>query len=161
VSAPLYVVMGVTGSGKSTVGVALASRLKVPFGDADDFHSKENIAKMSAGLPLDDDDRKPWLLAIGAWLAEHADTGAVAACSALKRAYRDLLRDVAPTVRFVHLHGDKVTAHERVSGRAGHFMPNSLVESQYATLEELGPDEAGVVLDFARPVDELVAAVVE
>lgn len=157
---PLYVVMGVTGSGKSTVGVALAERLGVPFGDADDFHSKENIAKMSAGTPLDDDDRLPWLLAIGAWLAEHADTGAVASCSALKRKYRDALRAVAPTVRFVHLHGDKATAHARVGNRPGHFMPDTLVESQYAALEELGPDEAGVVLDFTRPVAELVDTVV-
>lgn len=160
-TARLYVVMGVTGSGKTTVGVALAERLGVPFGDADDFHSEANIAKMSAGIPLDDADRLPWLRTIGEWLAGYADTGAVASCSALKRKYRDALRSAAPTVRFVHLHGDKATAHLRVGNRPGHFMPDTLVESQYATLEELGPDEAGVVLDFTRPVDELVAAVAE
>jgi gluconokinase len=159
-NAPLYVVMGVTGSGKSTVGVALAARLDVPFGDADDFHSAENIAKMSAGVPLDDDDRLPWLQAIGTWLAAHAQTGAVASCSALKRSYRDVLRAAAPTVRFVHLHGDKEAVRRRVGNREGHFMPESLVESQYAALEDLLPDENGVVLDFELPVDELVDAVV-
>src|SRR6185503_8134662 len=101
----LVVVMGVTGCGKSTVGIALARRLGVPFADADDFHSQENVAKMAAGAPLDDADRGPWLHAIGAWLAEHAEHGAVASCSALKRAYRDVLREHAPDAFFVHLHG--------------------------------------------------------
>jgi gluconokinase len=150
----LIVVMGVTGSGKSTVGAALAERLGVPFGDADDFHSAANVAKMASGAPLDDDDRLPWLQAIGAWLATH--TGAVASCSALKRTYRDILREAAPGVRFVHLHGDRETVQRRVASRTGHFMPESLVESQFAALEELQPDENGLVLDFARPVDEIV-----
>ena len=91
-AAPLLVVMGVSGSGKRTVGAALAQRLRVPFADADDFHGEANIAKMSAGIPLDDDDRLPWLRSIGAWLAEHAATGGVMSCSALKRSYRDILR---------------------------------------------------------------------
>jgi gluconokinase len=157
-AAPLLVVMGVTGSGKSTVGRALAERLGVPFADADDFHGDANIAKMSAGTPLDDEDRRPWLLAIGEWLAEHAAGGAVVGCSALRRAYRDLLRTPAPAVAFVHLHGARETVRKRVAAREGHFMPESLVASQFATLEPLGADERGVVLDLAAPVEDNVAA---
>ncbi|MER5650265.1 gluconokinase [Streptosporangium sp. NPDC002524] len=156
--AALLVVMGVTGSGKTTVGAALSQRLRLPFADADDFHSEANVAKMSDGIPLDDEDRLPWLRSIGAWLAEHAATGGVASCSALKRSYRDILREAAPTVTFVHLHGDMDAVRRRVAGRAGHFMPASLVESQYKTLEPLEPDEQGIVLDFAKPVGELVDA---
>jgi gluconokinase len=154
----LVVVMGVTGCGKSTVGIALARRLGVPFADADDFHSQENVAKMAAGAPLDDADRGPWLHAIGVWLAEHAEHGAVASCSALKRAYRDVLREHAPDAFFVHLHGDAETVRRRVAGRAGHFMPSSLVASQFAALEPLGADEHGVVLPLDAPVDDLVDA---
>jgi gluconokinase len=154
----IAVVMGVTGSGKSTVGVALARRLGVPFADADDFHSPANVAKMSAGLPLDDADREPWLRAIGEWLAARAGTGGVAGCSALKRAYRDILREHAPDVFFVHLHGDRETVRRRVAGRPGHFMPSSLVASQFAALEPLGEDEHGVVLALDAPLDDLVAA---
>ncbi|MEU7455540.1 gluconokinase [Streptosporangium roseum] len=155
---PLLVVMGVTGSGKTTVGIALGRRLRVPFADADDFHSEASIAKMSAGIPLDDADRLPWLRAIGAWLAEHAATGGVASCSALKRGYRDLLRRAAPSVSFVHLDGDAEVVRRRVAGRPGHFMPASLVTSQFETLEPLQTDERGIVLDFDRPVAELVEA---
>jgi gluconokinase len=153
---PLLVVMGVTGSGKSTVGAALALRLRVPFADADDFHGEANVAKMSAGIPLDDADRLPWLRSVGSWLAEHAATGGVMSCSALKRGYRDILRDPAPTVIFVHLDGDAEVIRRRVANRPGHFMPVSLVNSQLDTLEPLEPDERGIVLDFGRPVDELV-----
>src|SRR3954454_7870942 len=99
---PPLVVMGVSGSGKSTVGAALAQRLRVPFADADDFHPQANIAKMSAGIPLDDQDRAPWLAAIGTWLAEHSATGGVASCSALKRAYRDVLSGAAPRAVYLH-----------------------------------------------------------
>lgn len=151
----LVVVMGVTGSGKTTVGTALAERMGVPFADADDFHSPENVAKMRSGVPLTDEDRRPWLLAIGAWLAEH-DHGAVVTCSALKRVYRDTLREAAPDITFLHLHGDKDTVRERVGSRQGHFMPESLVDSQYADLEPLGDDEKGVVVDFSLPVDVIV-----
>src|SRR6188472_4529776 len=104
-STPLVVVMGVSGSGKSVVGAAIAQRLRVPFADADDFHPPANIAKMTSGQALDDDDRGPWLEAIGAWLAGHP-AGAVISCSALKRSYRDLLRRCAPEVAFLHLEGD-------------------------------------------------------
>ncbi|WTY91404.1 gluconokinase [Sphaerisporangium sp. NBC_01403] len=155
-AAPLLVVMGVTGSGKTTVGAALAQRLRVPFADADDFHSQANVDKMSAGVPLDDADRLPWLRSIGAWLAGHVAGGGVVSCSALKRSYRDVLREAAPGVGFVHLHGDQEVVRRRVAGRPGHFMPASLVASQFQTLEPLEDDERGVVLDLGRTVDELV-----
>lgn len=151
----LVVVMGVTGSGKTTVGTVLAERMGVPFADADDFHSPENVAKMRSGVPLTDEDRRPWLLAIGTWLAEH-ERGAVVTCSALKRVYRDTLREAAPDITFLHLHGDKDTVRKRVGSRQGHFMPESLVDSQYADLEPLGDDEKGVVVDFSLPVDVIV-----
>jgi gluconokinase len=153
------VVMGVTGSGKSTVGAALATRLDVPYADADGFHPAANVAKMSAGIPLDDADRWPWLRAIGAWLATRPN-GAVVSCSALHRAYRDVLRSRVPDAFFVHLAGDRETVRRRVAGRAGHFMPESLVDSQFAALDPLGADEHGIVLDLARPVAELVEAAV-
>lgn len=157
----LVVVMGVTGAGKSTVGEALAARLGVPFADADDFHSPENVAKMRAGVPLDDADRLPWLGAVGAWLAGHQDTGAVVTCSALKRAYRDVLREKAPNVTFLHLAGDEETVRKRVAHRPGHFMPASLVRSQYDTLEPLQVDERGVVIPLDLPVDDIVTRFLE
>lgn len=155
---PLLTVMGVSGSGKTTVGAALAQRLRVPFADADDFHPPENVAKMSAGIPLDDADRFPWLEHIGAWLADHAADGGVVSCSALRRSYRDVLRAAAPGQLFVHLAGSPEVIARRVAGRPGHFMPASLVESQFATLEPLGADEHGLTLDLDRPVDDLVVA---
>ena len=153
---PLVVMMGVSGSGKTTVGAALAQRLRVPFADADDFHPPENIAKMSAGVPLTDDDREPWLRTIAAWLHEHRAVGGVVSCSALKRSYRDLLRGRATRTVFVHLHGDRDVLAERVAGRPGHFMPAALIDSQFATLEPLESDERGQALDVASPVDDLV-----
>jgi len=155
-SRPVLVVMGVSGSGKSTVGAAMAHELGVPFGDADDFHPPANIAKMAAGVPLDDDDRRPWLETIGRWLAANAD-GGVVSCSALKRAYRDLLRSHAPYVEFLHLDGSPEVIAGRQASRPGHFMPASLLRSQFDTLEPLGPDDAGVVIDVDQTVDEIVA----
>lgn len=152
---PLLVVMGVSGSGKSTVGAALAHELGVPFGDADDFHPAANVAKMAAGVPLDDEDRAPWLETIGRWLASH-EGGGVVSCSALKRAYRDRLRDHAPYVEFVHLHGSYDVIARRQASRPGHFMPASLLQSQFDTLEPLEADEAGLVLDVDQTVDQLV-----
>jgi gluconokinase len=152
---PLLVVMGVSGSGKSTVGAALARRLGVPFADGDDFHPPANRAKMSAGVALDDGDRHPWLDAVGQWLAAHPD-GGVMACSALTRKYRDRLRRAAFSVRFVHLAGSREVIAHRQSGRVGHFMPASLLASQFATLEPLQPDEPGVVVDVSQGVDALV-----
>jgi gluconokinase len=152
----LVVVMGVTGSGKSTVGEALAERMGAQFADADDFHSPENVAKMRSGVPLDDEDRWPWLRAIGEWLHKHRALGAVVTCSALKRAYRDVLREAAPDATFLHLDGDMETVRQRVANRPGHFMPASLVQSQYDALEPLGDDERGVVIPLDLPVDEIV-----
>lgn len=154
---PLVVVMGVAGCGKTTIGEAVAAHLGVPFRDGDAFHSEQAVAKMAAGHPLDDDDRKPWLERISSWLAERDQDGAVVACSALKRSYRDLLRSQAPDVVMLHLAGPKPEAARRVASRPGHFMPASLVDSQYATLESLQADERGVTLDFCAPVDSLVA----
>src|SRR5436190_7655090 len=122
-SSPLVVAMGVSGSGKSTVGAALAQRLRVPFADADDFHPPANVAKMTAGHALDDDDRYPWLEAIGEWLVEHREAGGVMSCSALKRKYRDQLRHHVPGVEFLHLHGSPEVIARRQASRPGHFMP--------------------------------------
>src|SRR4051812_49985386 len=150
------VVMGVSGSGKSTVGAALAQRLRVPFADADDFHPAANVAKMSAGHALDDDDRRPWLESIGEWLAAHAESGGVMSCSALKRVYRDQLRDHAPTAEFVHLAGSREVIARRQASRPGHFMPASLLDSQFAILEPLGDDELGQTVDVDQSIDAIV-----
>lgn len=158
---PLLVVMGVSGSGKTTVGAAIGQRLRVPFADADDFHPAANVAKMAAGQPLDDEDRWPWLETIGAWLAAHDVTGGVMSCSALKRRYRDQLRHHAGRVDFLHLHGSPELIAHRQAARSGHFMPASLLTSQFATLEPLSPDEHGLVLDVDLPVDDLVQLYVD
>jgi gluconokinase len=160
-SAPLVVVMGVSGCGKSTVGSALAHRLGVPFADGDDLHPAANIAKMASGVPLDDDDRYPWLEAIGEWLEEHEAHGGVISCSALRRKYRDQLRRHAPRVGFLHLHGSFEVIAARQAARPGHFMPASLLRSQFATLEPLAPDEDGLVIDVAQPVDVIVQEYVD
>ena len=154
---PLVVVMGVAGSGKTTVGRALAEHLGVAYADADDFHSPASVAKMASGQPLDDDDRAPWLVAIGQWLAEHDDRGAVVGCSALRRRYRDVLRAAAPRLEVLHLAGDPAVVTRRVAERPDHFMPASLVASQLETLEPLEPDEAGNAFDLTAPVDDIVA----
>ena len=152
--------MGVSGSGKSTVGAALAQRLRVPFVDADTLHPAANIAKMAAGEPLDDDDRYPWLEQVGDWLATHRD-GGVVSCSALKRAYRNQLRAHCPDVIFLHLSGSAELIGGRLAARAGHFMPAALLRSQLDTLEPLGPDEAGMTLDIGADVDAIVDTVVK
>ncbi|WP_205474410.1 gluconokinase [Nocardioides sp. SYSU D00038] len=149
------VVMGVSGSGKSTVAAALSQRLRVPYADADDLHPEANVAKMSRGEALDDADRWPWLEVVGAWLADHPG-GGVMACSALRRTYRDHLRHLCPDVEFVHLEGDPDTIRRRQASRPGHFMPASLLSSQFATLEPLAPDEGGITIDVAQSVDAIV-----
>ena len=154
--APMIVVMGVSGSGKSTAGAALAQRLQVPFADADDFHPPANIAKMTAGQALDDDDRGPWLDAIGEWLTAHAVGGGVMSCSALKRHYRDRLRLHTPDLEFVHLDGSHEVIARRQASRPGHFMPASLLASQFATLEPLEDDEHGLVIDVDQSIDTIV-----
>ena len=154
------VVMGVSGSGKSTVGAAIAQRLRVPFEDADDLHPSANIAKMSRGEPLDDSDRYPWLELVGEWLAVHED-GGVMGCSALKRKYRDQIRGLAPTAQFLLLEGSPEVIAARQAARPGHFMPPSLLASQFATLEPLAPDEDGIVLSVDQSVDAIVQGYVD
>lgn len=149
------VVMGVSGSGKSTVGAALAQRLRVPFADADDFHPAANIAKMAAGHPLNDDDRRPcWRLSGCGW--EHCGDGGVMSCSALKYEYRVQLRSHCPGTRFLHLFGTPEVIGARQASRPGHFMPASLLASQFETLEPLRADEAGVVIDVGQSIDSIV-----
>ena len=150
------VVMGATGVGKTTVCRALAERAHAPFLDADDLHPPANVAKMSRGEPLADDDRWPWLDAVGAWLAEHPD-GAVA-CSALRRSYRDRLRAAAPDVAIPAPRGDSELLLSRLHRRRAHFMPAALVASQLETLEPLEPDEDGLVIDCTLPVEEILDA---
>jgi gluconokinase len=147
--------MGVSGSGKSTVGSALAQRLRVPFLDADTLHPPANIAKMTTGEPLNNDDRYPWLEKVGEWLAGHR-TGGVVSCSALKRKYRDQLRVHCPRVEFLHLSGSPELINRRMSARTGHFMPAALLRSQFDTLEPLGADERGVTVDIGHDVDAII-----
>ncbi|MBO8193122.1 gluconokinase [Streptomyces oryzae] len=151
--------MGVSGSGKSTVGEWLAQALGLPFADADDFHPERNIEKMSAGIPLDDADRAPWLDAMAEWLVRHADEGAVLVCSALRHRYRDRLRRASSRLFFVHLDGSYELIAARLAGREGHFMPPSLLRSQFEVLEPLGPDERGVTVSVAGAPHETRAAV--
>ncbi|WP_189718189.1 gluconokinase [Streptomyces phaeofaciens] len=150
-------VMGVAGTGKTTIGPLLAARLGVPYAEGDDFHPQANIAKMSAGTPLDDEDRWPWLDAIGAWAHERAGLGGVVSCSALKRSYRDRLRAAAPGLVFVHLTGSRELIEDRMGHRQGHFMPTALLDSQFATLEPLRADEAGVAVDVSGSPEEITA----
>jgi gluconokinase len=153
------VVMGVSGSGKTTVGEALAQAVGWRFVEGDSFHPRANVEKMSAGIPLDDDDRRPWLEALAAEIGrdEAAGRSSVVGCSALKRAYRDILRTGAPRVRFLHVHASRDLLAERVAHRPGHFFPASLLDSQLATLEPLGPGEDGIVVDVAEDLDTVVA----
>ncbi len=151
------VVMGVAGCGKTTVAELLARRLGCDLAEADAFHSQANVAKMSAGIALTDEDRWPWLADIAAWIGREAAAGraAVVTCSALKRAYRDVLRRASPGVVFLHLTGSKALLAARISARKGHFMPPSLLDSQLATLEPLGPEEPGVTVDVTPPPEAL------
>lgn len=156
------VVMGVSGSGKTTTGAALAQRMGWPFVEGDSFHPEANVRKMAEGTPLDDTDRAPWLQALANQIAaaEARGESLVLGCSALKRAYRDILRGGAPRVRFLHIHGPRELLAERLNHRAGHFFPPKLLESQLATLEPLAEDEDGAVVDLALPVEDQVRAAV-
>jgi len=157
---PAIVLMGVSGSGKSSVGERLAARLGLPFHDADEFHPPANIDKMSHGIPLTDDDRWPWLDAIGHALGA-ADEGIIIACSALRRAYRDRLRAGAGRpVIFIHLSGSRQTIARRLGARKDHFMPPSLLDSQFATLEPPAPDEDAITVSVEPGLDHVVAAIV-
>ena len=158
-AAPAIIVMGVAGSGKTAVGEPLAAELGLPFGDADTFHPSANVAKMAAGTPLTDDDRWPWLDAIGAAIRD-APRGIVVTCSALKRVYRDRIRRAAGrSVQFVFLDPGRATLESRLATRRGHFFPPSLLDSQLATLERPGPDEAAWLPPAEGTVAEIVAAV--
>jgi len=158
------VVMGVSGAGKTTVGELLADRLEAGFLDADDYHPESNRQKMASSIPLTDEDRRPWLRRLGAVLRDRAAAGdrVVLACSALRRAYRDLLRETAGDVFFVHLDASGPVIAERLRSRSGHFMSPALLDSQLATLEPLEADEPGVVVDVTggpdRAADAAVAA---
>jgi carbohydrate kinase (thermoresistant glucokinase family) len=158
------VVMGVSGCGKSSVGIALAEALGARFIDGDDLHPEANKAKMSAGIPLDDSDRWPWLDLVSKALAEEvvetsggSFSGTVVACSALKRAYRERILAGAPNTFFVHLDGSREILEQRLGARSGHFMPASLLDSQLATLEPLGSDEPGALIDIDQSIARIIA----
>ncbi|WP_299968654.1 gluconokinase [uncultured Roseobacter sp.] len=153
---PCYVLMGVSGCGKSSVGEALSARCQIDFIDGDDLHPPANIAKMSSGEPLDDADRAPWLAAVGQALAQHHGP-AIIGCSALKRRYRDWIRqEVSEPLHFLHLDAARDVLAERVQERRDHFMPTSLLDSQFAALEPLQRDELGAAIDISRPLDAVI-----
>lgn len=158
----VLVVMGVSGSGKTTVGALLAGRLGWNFAEADDFHPAANIAKMRSGIPLDDSDRLPWLQAIAAqidrWRAE--GRSGVVTCSALKRRYRDIIIGDRPEVRIVYLKGDRELIAHRLTARHGHFMPATLLDSQFADLEEPGPAERPIVVSIGDSPSVLVERII-
>jgi gluconokinase len=159
----LYVIMGVCGSGKSSIGAQLARELGIEFVEGDDLHPPDNARRMAAGIPLTDDDRHGWLIRVAARLreAKRAGVGLVVSCSALKRSYRDLLRSVGEAdVRFVYLRGSRALLAERMANRRGHFMPGSLLESQLSILEEPAPDERPLVCDIRETPDTIVADLV-
>ena len=157
-----YVVMGVAGCGKSTIAAALAHELDVPFVEGDAFHPPDNVRKMSAGIPLTDQDRAPWLAALAEQLREARERrhGLVMTCSALRRAYRDVLRSGAPDVQFIFLDGPKPLIAERLASRTGHYMPPSLLDSQFDALERPQPDEGAWVCDISDSADDIVADLV-
>ena len=159
----VLVLMGVSGSGKTTVGKLLAERLGAAFADADDFHSAANKAKMRAGTPLDDADRKPWLAAIAAQLDRWRAEGrrGIVTCSALKRAYRATLVAGRPDVQLVYLKGDQDLITHRLAGRHGHFMPASLLDSQFATLEEPAPNEGALIVNIDKTPEAIVAEIMK
>jgi gluconokinase len=160
---PLVVVMtGVAGTGKTVIGRLVAQELGWPFVDGDDLHSAENVAKMRSGHPLTDAERGPWLRRVARWIGERAaaGTGGVIACSALRRQYRDLLRDGHPDVRFACLTADHDVLAARLAHRPSHFMPASLLDSQLAAFEPLQPDEPGTSFDTSGTPEHTAAAVI-
>ena len=158
----VIVVMGVASSGKTSLGERLAERLGWPFRDADSFHPPENVAKMSSGTPLTDEDRKPWLAAIAAWIDDLRTNGGngIVTCSALKRAYREVIVGDRPDVTLVYLRGSRELVGERMAARQHHFMPPALLDSQFATLEEPGADEKPLVVQVEASKEAIVEQVV-
>ncbi len=152
--------MGVSGSGKSTVAALLAGRLGWDFEEGDDLHPPANIAKMHTGHPLDDEDRKPWLAKVAAWITEHTENGrpGIITCSALTRSYRDALR--GEHVVFVYMNGSQDEISPRLGSRHGHYMPSSLLDSQFATLEPPGPDERSVSIGISAPARDQAAEII-
>ncbi|MGU3666284.1 gluconokinase [Methylobacterium sp. A49B] len=161
-SAQVLVVMGVSGSGKSTVAALIAERLGWIFVDGDSFHTPEHVAKMHAGHALDDEDRAPWLARIATWIQHRLEAGksGVVVCSALRRAYRDILTRGSRRVRLVYLDGDKALIAGRLAARQGHFMSPRLLDSQFATLEVPGPDERPIIVGVAEPPEAIADRVV-
>ena len=157
----VVIVMGVSGSGKSTIGALLASHLQWEFQDADWFHPASNVDKMHRGIPLTDEDRWPWLDTIAAWIDKRRRSSGhgVIACSALKRSYRDVLIGNRPDVRLVYLKGDETLIAPRMASRHEHFMPRSLLRSQFETLEEPAPDENPIIVSIEPQPDEIVARI--
>lgn len=157
------VVMGISGSGKTTIATRLAEQLGWVFAEADDFHPPENITKMTSGIALTDEDRWPWLEAMRDWMTLQAQAGrsTVVTCSALKRSYRDLLTGAEGQVRFVHLLGDTDLILDRMKTRSGHFMPESLLPSQISTLESLEPDEPGLRIQNTGTPDDVTTDVID
>lgn len=155
---PSVVVMGVSGSGKTTIGIGLAKRLGWPFVDGDSLHPPANVAKMAAGVPLNDDDRWPWLAAIARWFDERRAAGepGVVACSALRRSYRDVLRENRSGLRIVYLKGTRDVLAGRIAHRQGHFFPAKLLDDQLRALEEPGPDERPIVVSIDEPPEAIV-----
>ncbi|MDB5935633.1 MAG: gluconokinase [Massilia sp.] len=162
-AATRWVVMGVSGCGKSEIARLLAARLDVAYAEGDDYHSPANVAKMAAGNPLTDADRQQWLLTLQAKIAVAVAAGdsLVLSCSSLKRRYRDLFRAADPAIVFVHLDGPRELIAARMLARPDHYMPMSLLDSQFAALEPLQPDERGIRLDIHAAPAQLVDAVVQ
>lgn len=158
-----WVIMGVSGCGKSTVGAALAQVFDIPYLEGDAYHPAANVAKMAAGIPLNDEDRAGWLEGLADEIRQARERGAglVLSCSALKRRYRDMLRQADPSLRFVHLDGPRTLIADRMQARVGHYMPSSLLDSQLSILEPLHADEGGLTLDITQPPQVLVARITE
>lgn len=162
--ATIVVVMGVSGSGKTTVAAMLAGQLHWAFADGDDFHSPENVAKMHSGIPLDDADRLPWLQTIAKQIDRWRDQrcNGVIVCSALKRRYRDIIIGDRPNVRLVYLQGNRTLVGHRLAARQGHFMPKSLLQSQFDALEEPAPEEQAIIIQLGETpttiVDKIIVA---
>jgi gluconokinase len=157
----VFVIMGVSGSGKTTVGRSLAMRLNCPFYDGDDFHPPQNVAKMSSGMPLNDADRAPWLARLAALIETHLEEGetAVLACSALKKRYRDQLR-VSDQVRFIYLAGSFDLIWQRMESRPDHYMKADMLHSQFDALEPPGANEADII-PIDQDVDAMVAQILQ